>query len=107
MSNSSTWLHCSSIGSKLGVFATDLVVGLVDSGGFLVDFVAFGALEGSKGTKDWACCSPKGTLGFLDRFDLRSVDSAMIIRLNSLNLMNSSSLWVPRIAKALSGSIVA
>jgi hypothetical protein len=80
------------------VFAPDFVVGLVDGSGFLVDFVAdltgLETTEGSEGTKDWAYCSSKGTLGFLDRFDLRSVGSAMIIKLNSLNLMNSSSLWV-------------
>jgi hypothetical protein len=58
MSNSSTWLYSSSIGSKAGVFAADLVVGLVDGEGFLVDFIvdliglALGALEGSKGTED-------------------------------------------------------
>jgi hypothetical protein len=52
---------------------------------FVVDLtgLALGALEGSKGSEDWAYYSPKGTLGFLDRFDLRSIGSAMIIKLNS------------------------
>jgi len=73
------------------VFAADFVVDLVDGRGFLVDFVAGLAIEGSEGTKDWACCSSKGTVGFLDRFDLRSGGLDMTIKLNNLNLMNSSS----------------
>ena len=40
-------------------------------------------------------------------FDPESQKSAMIIKLNSINLMNSSNLWAPRNAKALKCIIAA
>jgi len=62
---------------------------------------ALGALKGLEGPKDSAIWSSKWILGFLKRIDLRSVGSAIIIKLNSINLTSSSNLWVPRNAKAL------
>ena len=77
------------------------------AGGFKGFAVGLGALEDFEGPKDCAIWSSKWTIGFLERLDLRSVGSAMMIKLNSINLMNSSNLWAPRNAKALKGPIPA
>ena len=55
-----------------------LVDGLME--GFAEDIAALEALEGFEGLEDCRIWSLKWTLDFLDRFDLRSVDSAMIIK---------------------------
>ena len=50
---------------------------------------ASGAIEGLEGL-DCTIRSSKWTFGFIDRLDLRSVGSAMIIKLRiTLSLMNS------------------
>ena len=62
--------------------AVGCVVGFVV--GFAVDFVGLarglGALEDFEGPEDCAIWSSKWTLGFLERIDLRSIGSAMIIK---------------------------
>ncbi len=68
---------------------------------------ALGALKGFENFKDSVIWSSKWILGFLKRIDLRSMGPAIIIKLNSINLTNSSNLWVPRNAKALKCIIVA
>jgi hypothetical protein len=90
------------IGSKAGVFvggfaddfADGFVGALVDACvvGFVVDLVALGATEGLEGPEDCPISSSKCTIGFLDLLDRRSAGSAMTIKLNSFNLMNSLSL---------------
>jgi hypothetical protein len=85
--------------------------GLVEAEGFVAGFavglVGLGAVEDFEGLEDCAIKSSKWTIGFLERIDLRSVGSAMIIKLNSIDLMNSSNLWAQRNAKALKGPFAA
>ena len=50
---------------------------------------ALGALKGFEGPKYSAIWSLKWILSFLKRIDLRSVGSAIISKLNSINLTNS------------------
>ena len=60
-------------------FAAGFPVGFVV--GFVVDFVVdLGSLEDFEGPEDCAIWSSKWTIGFLERIDLRSVGSAMIIK---------------------------
>jgi len=95
------------VNAFVDIFA-DPFLGLGSTEGFVVGLVKnLGDFRGFKGPEYYAVWSSKWILDFLKRIDLRSVGSAMIIKLDNLNFMNSWDLWALRNAKALKCSIVA